>query len=216
MDGDKASGAAGTSEGGAGKGGEGEGLSESDMDGVRGAINAQLPPGIRVLDIVRVTKPFDARKWCDRRRYVYLLPTFLLMDHEAVLPIVQACVGDDTTTSAPPAQPSTDAPTTEGTAAAAGEDDDDDEEDGVRGADGYIPPDPAKLKVALEQLQAYRVTPERLESFRAVLKLFEGNKRFHNFSTKIDPFSSQAWRCVTADQGPEALGQMNLALPLEP
>lgn len=39
-------------------------------------VNAQLPPGIRVLGASKVRNGFDARKSCDRRRYEYVLPEF--------------------------------------------------------------------------------------------------------------------------------------------
>ncbi|KAG8440572.1 hypothetical protein GDO86_006353 [Hymenochirus boettgeri] len=41
-------------------------------------INSHLPPGIRVLDIKRVTKGFSSKNMCDRRTYSYMLPTFAL------------------------------------------------------------------------------------------------------------------------------------------
>ncbi|KAF0934780.1 hypothetical protein E2562_028635 [Oryza meyeriana var. granulata] len=53
-------------------------------------LNSQLAPQIRVFGYVRVTNSFNAKKFCDRRRYVYLLPVFALdpsahPDREAVM-----------------------------------------------------------------------------------------------------------------------------------
>uniref|UniRef100_A0A0E0CPK2 Pseudouridine synthase I TruA alpha/beta domain-containing protein n=1 Tax=Oryza meridionalis TaxID=40149 RepID=A0A0E0CPK2_9ORYZ len=53
-------------------------------------LNAQLAPQIRAFGYVRVTNSFNAKKFCDRRRYVYLLPVFALdpsahPDREAVM-----------------------------------------------------------------------------------------------------------------------------------
>lgn len=48
------------------------------------AINAALPPAIRVLGCARVVASFDARKACDRRRYEYLLPAWALDPTAAV------------------------------------------------------------------------------------------------------------------------------------
>uniref|UniRef100_A0A0E0K3D7 Pseudouridine synthase I TruA alpha/beta domain-containing protein n=1 Tax=Oryza punctata TaxID=4537 RepID=A0A0E0K3D7_ORYPU len=53
-------------------------------------LNAQLGPQIRAFGYVRVTNSFNAKKFCDRRRYVYLLPVFALdpsahPDREAVM-----------------------------------------------------------------------------------------------------------------------------------
>ena len=39
-------------------------------------INAKLPPTIRVMDIVRTTRNFNAKNCCEARTYSYLTPTF--------------------------------------------------------------------------------------------------------------------------------------------
>lgn len=49
-----------------------------DPDTVRDAINAHLPSDIRVLGIVRVTNGFEARRMCDKRKYEYWLPLWVL------------------------------------------------------------------------------------------------------------------------------------------
>lgn len=45
--------------------------------GVVERINAHLPPQIRVYGYHRTVKGFDARKACDKRRYEYILPTWM-------------------------------------------------------------------------------------------------------------------------------------------
>jgi len=40
------------------------------------ALNAVLPPQIRVMDIRRATRGFNSKNWCDFRTYSYLVPTF--------------------------------------------------------------------------------------------------------------------------------------------
>lgn len=40
-------------------------------------INAELPPAIKVYGYRRTVKGFDARKWCDKRRYEYILPAWM-------------------------------------------------------------------------------------------------------------------------------------------
>ncbi|KAL5207832.1 hypothetical protein ABZP36_032267 [Zizania latifolia] len=68
-----------------------------DPPGFTDRLNGQLAPQIRAFGYVRVTNSFNAKKFCDRRRYVYLLPVFALdpsahPDREAVM----ASVGSGT------------------------------------------------------------------------------------------------------------------------
>ncbi|KAL6634896.1 hypothetical protein ACP70R_027567 [Stipagrostis hirtigluma subsp. patula] len=61
-----------------------------DPPGFTDRLNEQLAPQIRAFGYVRVTNSFNAKKFCDRRRYVYLLPVFALdpsahPDREAVM-----------------------------------------------------------------------------------------------------------------------------------
>ncbi|XP_047077151.1 tRNA pseudouridine synthase A-like isoform X1 [Lolium rigidum] len=60
-----------------------------DPPGFIERLNAKLAPQIRAFGYVRVTNSFSAKKFCDRRRYVYLLPMLALdpsahPDREAV------------------------------------------------------------------------------------------------------------------------------------
>lgn len=49
-----------------------------DPPGLVDRLNSVLADQIRVLGFKRVTASFNAKKFCDRRRYVYLLPVFAL------------------------------------------------------------------------------------------------------------------------------------------
>lgn len=51
---------------------------QSDAITVRDAINSHLPDDIRILGIVKVIRNFDARRQCDKRKYEYLLPLWVL------------------------------------------------------------------------------------------------------------------------------------------
>ncbi|WOL10774.1 TRNA pseudouridine synthase [Canna indica] len=67
-----------------------------DPPGFVDRLNAHLPEQIRVFGFKRATNSFNAKKFCDRRRYVYLLPVFALYpsahpDREAVI----ASMGSD-------------------------------------------------------------------------------------------------------------------------
>ncbi|XP_022870682.1 tRNA pseudouridine synthase A-like, partial [Olea europaea var. sylvestris] len=61
-----------------------------DPPGFIERLNSNLSPQIRVFGFKRVTGAFNAKKFCDKRRYVYLLPVFALdpschRDRESVL-----------------------------------------------------------------------------------------------------------------------------------
>ncbi|OAY76038.1 tRNA pseudouridine synthase A, mitochondrial, partial [Ananas comosus] len=61
-----------------------------DPPGLAARLSAHLPDQIRIFGYKRVTNSFNAKKFCDRRRYVYLLPVFALdpsahPDREAVM-----------------------------------------------------------------------------------------------------------------------------------
>ncbi|GMH12410.1 hypothetical protein Nepgr_014251 [Nepenthes gracilis] len=61
-----------------------------DPPGLVDRLNINLPSQIRIFGYKRVTTSFNAKKFCDRRRYVYLLPVFALdpschRDRESVL-----------------------------------------------------------------------------------------------------------------------------------
>lgn len=61
-----------------------------DPPGFVDRLNSNLSPQIRIFGYKRVTGSFNAKKFCDRRRYVYLIPVFALdpsahPDRETVL-----------------------------------------------------------------------------------------------------------------------------------
>ncbi|KAL6212734.1 hypothetical protein ACLB2K_017952 [Fragaria x ananassa] len=67
-----------------------------DPPGFVDRLNSHLSPQIRIFGYKRVTASFSAKKFCDRRRYVYLIPVFALdpsahRDRESV----KASLGSD-------------------------------------------------------------------------------------------------------------------------
>ncbi|CAN1315316.1 Pseudouridylate synthase 1 homolog [Linum perenne] len=61
-----------------------------DPPGFVERLNSELPSQFRIFGYKRVTGSFSAKKFCDRRRYVYLIPVFALdpsshRDRESVL-----------------------------------------------------------------------------------------------------------------------------------
>ncbi|KAF0288122.1 tRNA pseudouridine synthase A [Amphibalanus amphitrite] len=57
----------------------------ADTEGILEAINSHLPDQIRVFDMRRVTKRFDAKQQCCARTYQYMSPTFAFAPLEAVV-----------------------------------------------------------------------------------------------------------------------------------
>lgn len=47
------------------------------QEGFAARVNAHLPDQIRVFGVQRATEGFDARKFCDKRRYEYILPAWV-------------------------------------------------------------------------------------------------------------------------------------------
>ncbi|KAG9412720.1 hypothetical protein AC1031_015621 [Aphanomyces cochlioides] len=110
----------------------------------RQKVNGFLPPDIQVLDIVLVTKNFNAKNSCDRRTYEYLTPTFVF--------------APKTATSTPP--------------------------------EGAV--DFESIKVdpeAWAKQKEYRIDNDTLAKLRQTLKLFVGTHNFHNYTSKLPPFS---------------------------
>ena len=59
-------------------------VENDDVDALVSRINDELPHDIRVFDAVRVTKSFNCKQSCDRRRYAYLLPSVLLASNNEI------------------------------------------------------------------------------------------------------------------------------------
>lgn len=49
-----------------------------NFDEMMPRVNDSLPPEIRIIDCLRVTKFFDAKNFCDARTYSYLMPSYAL------------------------------------------------------------------------------------------------------------------------------------------
>ena len=59
-------------------------VENDDVEALVSRINDHLPDDIRVFDAVRVTKSFNCKQSCDRRRYAYLLPSCLLASNDEI------------------------------------------------------------------------------------------------------------------------------------
>ena len=138
------------------------------------AINAALPPSIRILGCARVTGSFDARKACDRRRYEYLLPAWALDPSAGV-------ARSDAKKEAPPAPPSTatDAPTD----VSGGPVTQDAGADAAAPAPAGTPP-----PYVFDDAERDRTT--------SILAQFEGTHNFHNFTVRMPGTDPTAKRYI--------------------
>lgn len=134
-------------------------------------LNTFLPPDIQVNGIIKVSKNFNAHAKCTKRIYHYLLPTYLLQSKEFLLPILQNLYRQ------------------QGPIKGAGYD------------GGYVDPNSLKslstenLKTIYTTIEnAYRISNEDISKFRSILKLFEGTRSYHNYTTGKDATEANAKR----------------------
>ncbi|RKO84224.1 pseudouridine synthase, partial [Blyttiomyces helicus] len=161
-------------------------LLEPGMDMVS-RLNEHLPPTIRVWDVIRTTKNFDARFSCDSRVYEYMLPTYVFTAQSTKLssshplpspaPHKNAYYNHGPTRTAPPL------PTPDST--------------GTIG-DGETPLDPLDVPEATEaesaSLRAFRCTAAHMATLRAVFAAFVGTHSFHNFTIGKSPTDAKCIR----------------------
>ncbi|KAJ8599602.1 hypothetical protein CTAYLR_004663 [Chrysophaeum taylorii] len=152
-------------------------VGDGDLEGAIARINAALPPEIRVFDAVRVTKGFDTKRACDRRRYAYMLPSIVL----ASPALVDAAFGE------------------------VGRDDAAVER--MRGniieakkrrhSYDWGLTDDERASVA-RRLASFRVSDDVVARLRDFLKGYLGTQNYHNFTSRINAHSDQAKRYVIA------------------
>lgn len=59
-------------------------MDDGDEEAMKNKINGYLPETIRVHQVFRVSKMFHAKNACTKRRYQYILPTYMLADESTV------------------------------------------------------------------------------------------------------------------------------------
>lgn len=129
-------------------------------------LNTHLPPQIRVFGVC-IVPDFDAKKCCDQRRYVYLLPLFALdtfqhRDRESVIGsggVLRKCMECS-------------------------------ERGRKKGIDAQIPivPSASTCKIASLSTQT--------ERFNGILHRYVGLHNFHNMTTRINPDDPAAVRHI--------------------
>ncbi|KDO24703.1 hypothetical protein SPRG_10237 [Saprolegnia parasitica CBS 223.65] len=133
---------------------------EGTEDEFRDKVNSFLPKDIRVLEVVAVTKNFNAKNSCDRRTYEYLAPTFVFQPSAAPS---SSAVSNDQPWDAHANELFTN-----------------------------LAVDPA----AWQKQKEYRLDDATYDKIQATLALYEGTHNFHNFTSKLPPYSPKCNRYI--------------------
>ncbi|GMF16291.1 unnamed protein product [Phytophthora lilii] len=146
-------------------------------------VNAALPEDIRVVQMVTVTKNFNAKMSCDQRTYEYLAPTFIFAKraHAAVKE------SDNTEQKDATQWPS-------------------DLRESEEGYDDNLVID----STTLEAHKAFRLSGETLDTINATLKQYVGTHNFHNFTSKMEPTNPQAKRFIISFEAERPFVQNNM------
>ncbi|KAF4321272.1 hypothetical protein BBO99_00007201 [Phytophthora kernoviae] len=154
-----------------------------DEEGFVAKVNAALPADIRVMQMVTVTKSFNAKMSCDQRTYEYLAPTFIFAKraHSVAKPKCEEETKDATL------WPSN-------------------LHDSEEGINNNLVIDEATL----ETHKAFRLSEETLVQLNAALKQYEGTHNFHNFTSKMEPTNPQAMRYIISFEAERPFVQNNM------
>lgn len=146
-------------------------LSLNDREAFMDQVNSFLPPDIRVFAVSKVCKNFNSKLMCTKRRYNYILPTYLLQDAGDINAIIQASLKSNTQES-------------------------NDQLDGAQNqasCDASLPAtstsplamtlDSQTLKKIYLELKTYRASTEKIKALKDSLKEYEGTHLYHNFTT---------------------------------
>ena len=163
-------------------------------------VNHFLPDDIRLHTMSKVTKNFNAKTMCERRRYHYLLPTYMLRKRTEVMDMLQALyeeqgpLSDPVVAAATAASVSaTDTGTDTGTETIAGD------AGGVRQSkEAFLGRDYLLRAHASATIAGYRTTPAQLETLNATCKLFEGTHKYHNYTSGKAPNDANSKRFIVS------------------
>mmetsp|Transcript_3478 Transcript_3478/g.10672 ORF Transcript_3478/g.10672 Transcript_3478/m.10672 type:complete len:491 (+) Transcript_3478:97-1569(+) len=153
-------------------------MAESEsLDSAIARVNAELPPDIRVFDAVRVTKGFEAKRACDRRRYAYLLPECLLASPAQVEAIFGRHLSTDVETLREHiiASKSRGEKTTPSL---------------------WRVQDSAVREAVAKDLAAFRADPAVVQALQRFLRAYVGTRSFHNFTARMRAGDPKAKRFV--------------------
>uniref|UniRef100_A0AAV1TFB5 Pseudouridine synthase I TruA alpha/beta domain-containing protein n=1 Tax=Peronospora matthiolae TaxID=2874970 RepID=A0AAV1TFB5_9STRA len=136
-------------------------------------VNSALPTDIRVLQMVTVTKNFNAKMMCDQRTYEYLAPTFIFAERSR-----RARLGEGKT-----CQDDREQEATQWTTDAHDVETDKSDEIAIDSS-------------TLETHKAFRMNEDTLRVLDSTLQHFVGTHNFHNFTSKLEPTNPQAKRFI--------------------
>ena len=151
-------------------------VENDDVDALVSRINDELPHDIRVFDAVRVTKSFNCKQSCDRRRYAYLLPSCLLASNDEI-DAAFASVGYG----------SEKIEACRNAVALA-------KREGARPSDWQISDEAARHVAAT--FAACRAAPDAIARLRQFLRCYVGTRRYHNFTKNLKASDEQAKRFI--------------------
>ena len=134
--------------------------------------NSFLPSDIKIHCMTKVTKNFNSKLQCTKRRYHYLLPTYMLQDKAEILNLLNRIMSTQTRTF--------DAGLAGGYA--------------DLGSDKFLAK--SNLITARDLLKPFRLEFPRLELFRKALKFYEGTKKYHNFTSDKHPSDANSSRYI--------------------
>jgi tRNA pseudouridine38-40 synthase len=134
--------------------------------------NSFLPPDIKIHSMSKVSKGFNSKLQCTKRRYHYLLPTYVLQDNSAIVSALNnALVAQGQVIDAGLAGGYADL-----------------------GSDKFLGRD--ALCGAKDVLKRFRLEPSRLDIFRQALNRYVGTRKYHNFTSNKQPGDPSSSRYV--------------------
>lgn len=150
--------------------------------GIVDRINAILPEQIRVLGYKRVVKGFDSRKACDKRRYEYILPTWMFD------PSVKGWM--------PPSGDKGNAEVADG-GDLCNDDNRGNEQESNQGLDNIRDNDGIKSLSGWERGDPNFIFDQAcIDRLTAILGQYEGTHNFHNFTVRTPARAPQARRYI--------------------
>lgn len=144
----------------------------NDRAGFISNVNSFLPSDIRVQALTKVAKSFNAKNFCSKRSYHYLLPTYVLQDIAVVNGELQTAFDK------------------QGPVVGAGYE------------GGFVEPScdkllgRANLCECRNKFISYRISVDSLQKLRSALKLYEGTNSYHNFTSGKDSSEVSAKRFI--------------------
>jgi len=173
------------------------------LNDVRVGINEYLPKDIKVLDIIKVTKGFNAKTSRDKVRYQYILPSYILLDPKELCNIFQECDipmdRNKQTLKGDAASNNEDDGTTsnnddDGTTSNSNDDDDNNTKTNNNKDENMFTKE--EIQKLHSKLSSYRLPQSKLDQFQKVLQTYKGTHSFHNYTNRKKPGDASCKRYI--------------------